>query len=110
MGYELYEQLDKKTKDLDTCLKVLKENGQKLAEAEYNYKVALSKKVFELKDKGEKATTIGLIVYGIEPVATLRRKRDLAQVTYTANIEALNVIKLEIKILQNQIDKEYANA
>lgn len=106
---ELWEELEQNIASLDKCLKTLRENGSKLAEAEYAYKVELSKRVFELKEILP-ATTISLVIYGDEKVADLRRKRDLADVVYKANMEAINIIKLKIKVLQNQVEREYANS
>lgn len=109
MGLALFEELNQSIKELDNSLRQLKQSGSNLADKEYLYKIALSKKLYELKIEGYNSTNINLMIYGVEPVATLRKERDLAKVIYDANIEAINVNKLKIKIIQAQIDKEYAN-
>ena len=87
----------------------LTKTGKAYAEAEREYKIAVCKKALELKDGGMPVTLIQLVIYGYQEIATLRFKRDTAQVIYNANQEAINSTKLEIRILQNQIEKEYYN-
>lgn len=106
---ETWEKLDKAVSALKYCLKTIGETGKKLAEAEMEYKVALSKKVFELKEKKVPATIISLTIYGQEEIAKLRYQRDVAKSIYKANLEAINVYKLETKILSAQMEKEYYN-
>jgi hypothetical protein len=55
-------------------------------------------------------TLINQVIYGYPEIANLRFKRDCAEVVYRANLEAINSYKLMIKILQNQIDKEWSMA
>lgn len=54
---------------------------------------------------------IGLIdktCYGIPSVAEARFKRDVAETVYKANQEAINSIKLQIRILDAQIAREWS--
>ena len=46
-------------------------------------------------------------MYGIEEVADLRCMRDVAQTIYEANKEAINVLKLQIRILESQLQREW---
>lgn len=104
---DLYQELQTKIKLLDKSIDKLKENGTAYAEAEKTYKIALMKEVLKLRDEGVAVGVIDKICYGIPSVAELRFKRDVAKTVYQANQEAINTWKLEIRIIQNQIDKEY---
>ena len=106
---DLMEELERRTKILDASIKELTKTGKAYAEAEREYKIAVCKKALELKDGGMPVTLIQLVIYGYQEIATLRFKRETAQVIYNANQEAINSTKLEIRILQNQIEKEYYN-
>lgn len=106
---DLMEELERRTKILDASIRELTKTGKAYAEAEREYKIAVCKKALELKDGGMPVTLIQLVIYGYQEIATLRFKRDTAQVIYNANQEAINSTKLEIRILQNQIEKEYYN-
>ena len=55
-------------------------------------------------------TLINQIVYGIPEVADKRLQRDVAEATYTANQEHINVTKLKLRILENQLAREWGNA
>lgn len=102
-------ELNAQMQSLDSSLKQYRVTGKAYAEAEHDYKIELSKKVLELRESGQPATLITLLVYGDKEVARKRLLRDIAQTTYEANKEAINVLKLKIKVLQDQIQKEYYN-
>jgi hypothetical protein len=50
---------------------------------------------------------IDKVCYGIPSVAEARFKRDVAEAVYKANQEAINSIKLQIRILNDQLDREW---
>lgn len=55
---------------------------------------------------------IGMIdktCYGIPSIAELRFKRDIAKTLYQANLEAINSIKLQLRLIENQIQREYGH-
>ena len=54
-------------------------------------------------------TLIDKTCYGIPSVAEARYKRDVAETIYKANQEAINSIKLQMRLLENQIGREYDN-
>ena len=88
--------------ELTRSIKVLKNNGQKLAEAERDYKIILRQEALKLRANDMPVTLINQIVYGIPEVADKRLQRDVAEATYTANQEHINVTKLKLRILENQ--------
>ena len=106
---DLLNELQNLTKQLSNSLKQLLTNGIKLAEAEKEYKVAVNKKALELRSQDMPVTLISQVIYGYPDIAQLRFLRDSAEVIYNANKEAINTLKLQIRIVQNQIDKEWAN-
>ena len=104
---DLVNQMMSKINELTASIKVLRENGTKLAEAERDYRMELSKEVMRMKDEKVPATLINLTVYGHKGVAELRFKRDLAQVMYDANQEHINVTKVQVRVLEGQIQREW---
>ena len=106
---DLLNELQNLQKQLSNSLKQLRTNGIKLAEAERDYKIAVNKKALELRSRDMAVTLISQVIYGYPDIAELRFLRDSAEVIYNANREAINTLKLQIRILQNQIDKEWAN-
>lgn len=107
---DLYNELQNLTKQLSNSLKQLRTNGIKLAEAEKEYKIAINKKALQLRSEDMPVTLISQVIYGYEDIAQLRFLRDSAEVVYNANVEAINTLKLQIRIINNQIDKEWSNS
>ena len=86
---------------------MLRKTGTAYAEAERDYKILLRTECLKLRDEG---TAIGLIdktCYGIPSVAKARFERDVAKAVYEANQESINSIKLQIRILDAQIQREW---
>lgn len=108
MEYDLYTELQQKRHDLSVCIRKLRETGSALAEAERAYKVMLRAESLALRDDGMPVTIIQLTVYGVESVAKLREERDKAEVIYKANQDAVNAIKLELRLIEAQLQREWA--
>lgn len=106
---ELWSEIEEKQKMLNKAIKELAQNGYKLAECERDYKIAVNKKALELRSQDVPVTLINQVIYGYEDIAKLRFERDTAQVKYNANLEYIQTIKLMIRILENQLSREYGN-
>lgn len=106
---DLYNELESKIQELEISIRSLRKTGQKYAEAERDYKILLRQEVLKLRDEGQAIGVIDKICYGIPEVAEARFKRDVAKAVYTANLEAINSIKLQMRLLENQIQREYGN-
>ena len=107
---ELYEELQSKTQQLDFSIRQLRKNGTAYAEAERDYKVLLRQECLKLRDEGMAIGMIDKTCYGIPSVAEARFRRDVAEATYKANQEAINSIKLQMRLIENQIQREFGNA
>ena len=106
---DLYNELQQKIKDLEVSIRQLRTSGTKYAEAERDYKVLLRQEVLKLRDEGTAIGVIDKICYGIPSVADARFKRDVSEAIYKANLEAINSIKLQMRLLEKQIKREYGN-
>lgn len=104
---DLLIELNEKRALLDKAIETLANNGYDLAAKERDYKIAINKKALELRAEDTPVTLINTIIYGYEDIAQLRFNRDTAQVKYNANNEYINTLKLQIKILENQLSREY---
>lgn len=104
---DLYEELQTKTRQLDASIKQLRKNGTERAEAERDYKVLLRKESLRLRDEGMAIGMIDKVCYGIPEVAEARFRRDVADVVYTANQEAINALKLQMRLIESQIQREW---
>lgn len=106
----LWNEIEEKQKMLDKAIEELAKNGYSLASKERDYKIAVNKKALELRSQDTPVTLIQTIIYGFEEIAKLRFERDTAQVKYNANQEYINTLKLQIRILESQLSREFGNA
>ena len=102
-------ELSQKNKQLEISIKELRNSGTAYAEAEKNYKILLRQECLKLRDEGMAIGMIDKTCYGIPSVAEARFKRDVAEAVYRANMEAINTLKLQIRLLENQRSREYEN-
>ena len=63
-----------------------------------------------LRDEGMPVGLIDLTIRGDKEVAALRFTRDCKKVTYDANQEAVQAIKLQMRLIESQIQREYGVA
>lgn len=104
---DLITEMQALTKKLNTAVLSLRKTGTEFAEAERTYKILFRQEALKLRDGGMPVTLIDKIVYGIPEVADARFERDVAEASYKANLEAINVFKLQVRILDNQIAREW---
>ena len=104
---DLYAELLQKKSQLEATIKMLRQSGTDYAEAERAYKFLLRTKCLELREEGMAIGMIDKTCYGIPEVADLRFKRDVARTVYKANLEAINSIKLQLRLIKAQLDREY---
>ena len=104
---DLWQMIEEKTKYLDKAIDELAKNGYDLATKERDYKIAVNKKALELRAKDMPVTLIQQVIYGYDDISKLRFERDTAEVKYNANQEYINTIKLQIRILESQLNREY---
>ncbi len=107
---ELYEELDALTKQLEVSIKSLRKTGTEYAEKERDDKVLLRQECLRLRDEGMAVGMIDKTCYGIPSVAEARFRRDVAESIYKANQEAINSIKLRMRLIENQIQREWSIA
>ena len=107
---ELLEELAVMNRQLDEALRTLRQNGIAKAQAEKEYKEMVSKESLRLRDEGMPVTLIDKVIYGLPSISTLRFQRDCADVVYNANQEAINIRKLQIRVIESQISREWGNS
>lgn len=104
---DLFEDLQYKIKQLEKSVLDLRENGTNYAKAERDYKILLRQECLKLRDEGMAIGMIDKTCYGLPSVAEARYLRDVARTVYEANQDAINSLKLQIRILDEQIEREW---
>lgn len=105
---ELWQEIEQKIKELEVSVKSLRKTGTEFATAEKEYKQKLREEALKLKSQGMAVTLIDKVIYGVPDVANLRFKRDVCEAVYNANQESINVLKLNIRIIESQLQREYS--
>jgi len=109
----LYEQRQDLLTLLTDCISYKKDNGRKLAKAEYEYKKArtllmakmmlVGYEVEEGVTKPIAATAVYNLAQGDPDVAKLKLKRDLCQSDADVTQEKIYQIKMQINIIEEDI-------
>ena len=110
MDNDLYFELQTKTKQLESSIRQLRISGTDYAQAEKDYKVLLRQECLRLKDEGMAIGLIDKTCYGIPSVAEARFKRDVAEAVYKANLEAINSTKLQLRLIEGQLQREWVQS
>lgn len=104
---ELMHQKDRLVKQLNASVRELRHSCEDYAQKEQDYKVLLATEALRLRDNGTPATLVNLVVYGEKQVAKARFERDCALGIYEANKEAINSIKLQLRLIEGQMEREW---
>lgn len=103
---DLYTTLNNLLEQLQTSVKSLRTTATEYAEAYRNYRVLLAKELVRLKDSGMAITLASDVARGNEEIANAKMVEIKKEAIYKANMESINAIKLQIKIVENQITRE----
>lgn len=106
--YNLWSEIEQKRKELNVCIRELRKSGTAYAQAERDYKVKLREWCLKLRSQDMPIGLIDKTCYGIPEVAELRFNRDVAETVWKANQEAVNSIKLQLRLLDSQLQREWS--
>lgn len=107
MAADLIQEVGAKSALLDTAIRQLGIRGRAYAQAERDYRLAMRKKILEERANGTPVTIISDLCRGDPDVAKLRFERDTALTVYESAKEAIQTYKLQIRILDAQIEREW---
>ena len=107
MQADLISEIGTKSSLLDMAIKQLGIRGKAYAQAERDYRIAMARKVMEEREKGTPVTIISDVCRGNPEIAKLRFERDCSEVVYKSAMEAINAMKLQIRILDAQVEREW---
>lgn len=108
MDYDLINEMNDLCNKLSVAGNQLKKYGLAKAEKERDYKICLHETALRLREtKDMPVTLIDKVVYGEPEVAKTRFERDVAETMHQTALEAINILKLKIRILDAQISREW---
>lgn len=104
---DLFSDLEQRIKELNISIKSLRKTGSDYAEAYKEYRIKLATKLVELKNNGMPVTIAYDVARGDQEIAKAKYNEIVKEAIYKANQEAINSNKLQIRIIENQIQREY---
>lgn len=104
---EELEKMNELNTLLTSALKEFKTRGRDYARAYKNYRIKVAQKLLQLKAEGMPVTIAYDIARGDEEVAKAKEQEIITETLYKSCQEAINTYKLQIKILQEQMNKDY---
>lgn len=100
----LITEIERLRRELNDTITSLQKAGYEKAKTEYAYRVALAKEILIQRDRGLPVTIINDICRGNEEIAKLKFNRDVAETNYDATLEKLRATKIELGIVERQIE------
>lgn len=100
-------EIDRLSRELEELPDKLREHGRLAHELDYEYARVRLLKSTELSDLGFKVTFINSNIDGYEEVGLAKLKARLAQVDVEADKEEINVKKLRLRVLNDQMARDY---
>lgn len=90
-------------------IKELERLSKEYVEAENEYQAAKHIRSLELQEEGMSATLINMIIKGDPTVSPLLQKRNHAEKLREVSNEKINVIKLQIRVYEKQLEREWSS-
>lgn len=110
-GVDLLGEINTRMALMDVTRRELEKHGRELAQAERDYRVANATAI--LSERADNKTPVSIIsdvVKGRRDIADLRLKRDIAEVMYKSAESALQNYKLQARLLEEQLKREWGAA
>jgi len=104
---DLIKSLESVRNDLHVAMKMLRQNGNAMAQAEAEYQSIKYQTAMKMRAEGMPVTLIEAIVKGHPEVNEKLFERMTAKVMYESNKESINVSKKDLDVINDQINREW---
>lgn len=108
-SYDLYTEEQVLRRKLDQFIEEYRKAGIEHARADRAYYVAKAARTLELRDLGMPVTLISQVIKGESGVAEKREEMLVAEVMTRAALEAILSTKVQIKLVDSALQREWAN-
>ena len=95
--------IDELVKETD----IMRTSGCQFAHNKRDYRKAVRVETLKHLMEGFKVTVISDLVRGLEYVADLQDARDCSEALYKSSQEKINVLKLRLRIIEDDINREW---
>ena len=105
-GQDQMQLIERAKKNMELATFAYKDHSNNYSEAERDYRIALAKKIIELKAEGYAATLILDLCKGDKVVANLKMTRDIESGLMQSAQSAIYNYRLEFKVLTEQAKQD----
>ena len=106
---DLMNELEELQNKLNISVKQLRKSGNSYAEAYTSYRIALAQELLRLKDNNTPATLCSDLARGNINVARKKFDEISKEAIYKANLESINSLKLQIRLIEKQLEREWSD-
>lgn len=107
MSENLMQDMQKLISMLDASARALSRRGRDAAEAEKEYRMELAKTILQFRAEGMPVTVIADVARGDPAIAALKFERDKKEAIYDAAREYVNVLKIQVRVLEGDISRDW---
>lgn len=101
--------LERMISELNVSVRALRTTGQEYAKAYTEYRELLSKELLLVREQGIPAAMCSDVARGKPHIAKAKFNEICKEAIYKANLESINALKLQIKILNEQLGREWTD-
>lgn len=104
-GLKAINELNELNRELNRAIEDMEKRGVEYATEDAMYRAQLRGAILRMRDEGLPVTIIKELAFG--EVATQRQKMNIAEAMYKTAQEKIQSVKLQMRLLDNQIQREY---
>ena len=110
MSFDLWQDIQADQRLLSRSVSELKERGIAKAKADAAYRALKAKAILEARANGTPVSIAKEVIYAREDVQKALLDRDCTEVLYDTCIEGINATKLQIRVNEAQLEREWNQA
>ena len=107
---ELWNDIQLDMRQLSREVADMRECGQRYAEADVAYRKAKAVAILRERTGGTPATIAKDVIYADDEVCRALMERDCAESLYASSKEAINALKIQIKVNEAQLQREWSES
>jgi DNA-binding transcriptional MerR regulator len=109
-GQDLFLEMRDLQNELNATLGEFGKWGRNYAKADYDYRLERRKAFLVGREKGIPVTILDKVCEGEEKVAKMRLNMNTAETLYKLAGEKIQALKLQIRTIESQMDREFHSA
>lgn len=106
----MWELIQDDLKQLSAMVAEMREMAKSYAIADATYRRVKALAILDERNRGTAATIARDVIYSRQDVFDALMERDSAEVVYEAQKEGINALKLEIRVMEAQMQREWSQS